>query len=75
MSDNAYDLVGQIIKYETEPMSTREVLELYSHLIKSGQTWTLQGHYGRTATKLIDSGYINSDGTITEKANDLLMEP
>ena len=42
-----------------------ETLELFSHLIKNGMAWTLQGHYGRTASHLIDNDYINRDGKIT----------
>jgi hypothetical protein len=41
-------------------------LELFSELIKTGQAWRLQGHYGRTARAIIDAGYISKDGEILE---------
>ncbi|MEK0337845.1 MAG: hypothetical protein QQN41_10470 [Nitrosopumilus sp.] len=60
-----FDLVGYIMDYEGGEISDKRILELMSHLIKTGQAWTLQGHYGRTAKQLIDSGYINEDGKIS----------
>ena len=59
-----YDLVGNIIAYESGKLTDQETLELFSHLISTGQCWTLQGHYGRTATCLIDNGYIDREGNI-----------
>ena len=59
-----FDLVGYIMDYESGNISDAEILELISHLIKTGQAWTLQGHYGRTATQLIDGGYISKTGEI-----------
>jgi len=59
-----YDEIGQIIAYEGGDLSPEETVTLFAHLIRTGRAWTLQGHYGRTAATLIDSGYIARDGTI-----------
>ena len=59
-----FDLLGYIMDYESGNMGDERVLELFSHLIKTGQAWTLQGCYGRTAKQLIDDGYISKDGEI-----------
>jgi hypothetical protein len=39
--------------YETDEDT---VLEAWQSLIDSGMVWTLQGFYGRTATRLIEQG-------------------
>ncbi len=59
-----FDLVGYIMDYESGEISDERILEMMSHLIKTGLAWTLQGHYGRTAKQLIDGGYISKDGEI-----------
>ncbi len=59
-----FDTVGYIMDYESGEISDQRILELIAHLIKTGQVWTLQGHYGRTAKQLIDGGYISKDGEI-----------
>lgn len=54
-----YDLTTAIINYETDQMETTdEVLELFQELVNTGLAWSLQGHYGRTATALIEGGHI-----------------
>lgn len=53
-----------IIQYESGELSTEDTLELFGHLIQTGQAWTLQGHYGRTAASLIEAGYIDKQGNI-----------
>lgn len=63
---NAKNLVDHIIEYENGNMVEYETLELFSYLVKSGQAWTLQGHYGRVATHLIDNGYLDKKGRILE---------
>ena len=56
-----YDLTTAIINYETDQMETTdEVLELFQHLVDTGMAWSLQGHYGRTATALIEGGHIQA---------------
>lgn len=59
-----FDTVGYIMDYEGGEISDKRTLELFSHLIRTGQAWTLQGSYGRAAKQLIDVGYINTDGEI-----------
>lgn len=58
------DVVGYIIEYESGELSEEGFMDLFSHLIQTGQCWTLQGHYGRTAQSLIDNGYISKTGEI-----------
>jgi hypothetical protein len=57
-------MIDQIIRYENGELDDNGTLELFSELIKSGQCWSLQGHYGRTAKHLIDNGFINLEGEI-----------
>lgn len=67
-----FDLVNAIIDYETGGLSDQGLLNLFSHLIRTGQAWQLQGHYGRTASMLIEEGFLTSDGEITDKLENLL---
>jgi hypothetical protein len=61
------NLVDYIIEYEGGELSDSDTLGLFSYLIRTGKAWTLQGHYGRTAQKCIDSGYIDRQGNILIK--------
>lgn len=58
------DLAGKIIEYESDEMSDENAVKLFSELVKSGMVWTLQGHYGRTAKALMDSGVLDENGKI-----------
>ena len=49
--------VSKIIAYENNEMSQEEVIEFFQELIDTGHAWRLQGHYGRTALRLIEYGY------------------
>ncbi len=65
------DIVGKIISFESGEMSDEEVVNFFGHLVKTGMAWSLQGMYGRTATALIEGGFINRDGTVnTERLED-----
>lgn len=57
-------MIDDIIAYEQGELDDMKTLELFSELIKTGQCWSLQGHYGRTARHLIDNGFIKTDGEI-----------
>ena len=51
------DVMGLIIEYECGELSDEKTIELFQELIDSGMAWSLQGHYGRMATALIEAGY------------------
>ena len=58
------DKINKIIAYESGELKAEDTLDLFAELIRTGQAWSLQGHYGRTAQALIDSGYISEKGKI-----------
>ena len=59
------NITDKIIDFECGLLDDTGVLELFAELISSGKAWKLQGSYGRTASSLIDAGYIDTDGNIT----------
>ena len=60
----SYDVVGNILAYETGELSANETIKLFAELIKSGTVWSLQGSYGRAAKALIDAGYVSAKGKV-----------
>ena len=58
------DMVDSIIAYESGEMTDTAMLTLFSTLVKTGDAWRLQGHYGRTAQALIQAGYLDKAGNI-----------
>jgi len=56
--------INYIMGYECGDLNDKESLELFSHLIKNGMAWGLQGHYGRTANNLIERELIDENGVI-----------
>ena len=61
---NSKNMIDYIMDYECGTLNQTDSIELFSHLIKTGQAWSLQGHYGRTAKHLIVNDYIDKDGVI-----------
>ena len=55
-----FDVVGHIISYESGELSRDGLLALFSHLVKTGLAWSLQGTYGRAAAALIEAGLIEA---------------
>jgi hypothetical protein len=54
--------IDKIIAFESGELDTDEVLDLFSELVSDGTVWSLQGSYGRTASALIDAGYLTPEG-------------
>lgn len=71
-SGDLFNVVGFLIAYESGEASPLEVIEGFSHLIRTGQAWTLQGSYGRAARTLIDNGMLTAEGGITDDAIEYL---
>lgn len=61
---NSKNMMDYIMDYECGTLNDTKTLELFSHLIKTGMAWSLQGHYGRTASSLIENDYITKKGVI-----------
>jgi len=52
------DLVDRIMAYEEGSMDQQDMLRFFQELIDTGLAWSLQGHYGRTAARLIKAGLV-----------------
>ncbi len=57
-------LVDKIMAYETGELKAQDTLKLFAELVRTGKAFSLQGHYGRVASGLIEGGYISKKGKI-----------
>lgn len=48
-----------IMLYEAGECDQDEIVAGFQALVDSGLAWQLQGHYGRTATQLIEAGLVS----------------
>ena len=63
-------LVDNIIRYENDEMTEEETIEFFQGLVNTGLAWSLQGHYGRVATHLIEEGLIALGGVDEDRDTD-----
>jgi len=61
---NSGNLLDYILEFEGGEISQEDTVELFSHLVETGQCWTLQGMYGRAACSLIEAGVLDKKGKI-----------
>ena len=61
------DKIEKIMAYEGGELNDKDTLRLFAELIKSGQAWALQRHYGRTASALIQDNWISKLGVVNWK--------
>lgn len=60
------DMIDKLMAYEEGMLDGAGMVYLFSELIKNGMAWSLQGHYGRMASRLIEVGILTKDGDIDE---------
>ena len=53
------------LTHESGELNPSDTLDLFARLIKTGPAWTLQDRIGRTASDLIQFGWITPAGLIT----------
>jgi hypothetical protein len=51
-------LQAAVIAYEDGTMPPEHVVPFFQAIVDSGDAWTLNGHYGRTALQLLNAGVI-----------------
>lgn len=61
------DLLDQIMAYENDELDVLDEIKLMAKLVQNGMAWTLQGHYGRFANRLIKMEFINHKGELNEE--------
>ena len=60
------DMIDKMMAYEEGMLDGAGMVYLFSELIKNGMAWSLQGHYSRMASRLIETGILTKDGDIDE---------
>ena len=45
-------------------------LAAFAQLVRTGMAWTLQGFFGRAASRLIEAGYLSNAGDILRRPED-----
>lgn len=52
------NLLEAMTAWESGELDEESTINLFQDLVDSGQAWTLQGTYGRTASGLIEAGLV-----------------
>ena len=62
--------IDTMMAYESGELNEAETINFFAELVKTKMAWSLQGHYGRVASAMIDAGFISTEGEVTELANE-----
>jgi hypothetical protein len=57
---NVMDMLDKIMQYEEDGMDEAETKSFFQELVNTGLAWQLQGHYGRTAVRMLEAGLIEA---------------
>ena len=61
------DLTDKLMAYENGQLNEKQTVKLFSHLIKTGTGYKLQGSYGRACQYFIDNRIIDENGDIFKR--------
>lgn len=61
------DFIDQIMQFESGILNDKEIIELFSDMVKTNVVWSLQSHYGRAANAFIEGGWLDNNGNILKK--------
>ena len=61
---DSYTACSIVEGFSGKEESAKNQLKAWAYLIKTGQCWSLQGWYGRTAQSFIESGLITKSGRV-----------
>ena len=68
-------MLDKLIAFEEGTLDAYGTVELFSQLIRSGEAWSLQGFYGRTAQALIAQGILDDEGNVNDdRLEELIWE-
>lgn len=62
--------IETMMAYESGELNDAETINFFADLVKTKMAWSLQGHYGRIASAMIDAGFISLEGEVTELAEE-----
>ena len=62
--------INTMMAYESGELNDAETINFFADLVKTKMAWSLQGHYGRIASAMIDAGFISPEGEVTELAEE-----
>jgi len=62
--------INTLMAYESGELNEAETINFFADLVKTKMAWSLQGHYGRVASAMIDAGFISPEGEVTELAEE-----
>ena len=51
-------LTEKMVAYEKGDLTEQQTIAFFQEMLDTGLVWKLQGHYGRTASRLLDEGLI-----------------
>jgi hypothetical protein len=54
-----YEAIGYAEGF-LEPDTPEQIIEAWQHLVDTGLAWSLQGWFGRNASRMIEEGIINA---------------